>query len=79
LSRREVEVYLSFDNFNLVADACHQGELPVFPEQRPSLEYLAADGGAFSSLACYMVRSYASQITSSRQEDVCRIQMRFEA
>ena len=75
----ELEVYFSFDNFNLVADARYQGKLPVFPEQRPLPEQLVGDDRAVSSLACYLVRSYASQITSSRKDDVCRIQLYFEA
>jgi len=33
-------------------------------------ENLAADATAVSSLACYLVRSYASQITSSREDGV---------
>jgi hypothetical protein len=79
LCQRELEVYFSFDNFNLVADARYQGKLPVFPEEQPSLQHLVADDEALSSLACYLVRSYASQIASSRQDDVCRIQLYFEA
>ncbi len=79
LSRSELEVYFSFDSFNLVADARYHGELPVFPEQRPLPQRLVGDDKAVSSLACYLVRSYASRIASNRQDDVCRIQLHFEA
>lgn len=39
------------------------------------LEHLVGDDKAISSLAGCLVRSYASQIIRTRQDEVCRIQL----
>lgn len=79
LSQDLLEVRFSFDNFNLGLDLVYHGNAPEFAEERPSAEELLADGSAVARLAGYLVRGYASQISSSCRDGVCRVQLYFES
>jgi fatty-acyl-CoA synthase len=79
LTQDPLDVRFSFDNFNLGIDVVWRGAAPEFPEQQPAPKDFVTDDGALARLSGYLVRSYAGQLTSSCRDDICHVQLYFEA
>lgn len=78
LSKEDVEIEVSFDEFNLDVNIGYAGRCMEFPPERPDIDALFTDGEAPLKFAGFMVRKYADRVTARTKGGRCLVAMHFE-
>lgn len=78
LAERQLEVAVSFDEFNLDVDIRYDGTLMQFSSTRPSDADLLGDESALAGLSGFLIRQYADRLESEEVHGRCRIRLHFD-
>jgi len=78
LSKGDIEVDVSFDEFNLDVEVRYRGEPPELPSMRPEEEDLLMDEAAVRRLSGFIVKGYANSVKLDGKDDVCRVRLHFD-
>jgi len=77
LTRENIRVNASFDEYNLDVDIYYQGRLIEFPVERPDVSKLLTDEEVQLKLSAFLVREYADGIEASAENGGCHIHLHF--
>jgi len=78
LTKGNLKVVVSFDEFNLDVNILYDGVLIDFPEERPSEDELLKGENAFIKLSGFIIRSQVDKVKSSIKNDKCNIHFHFD-
>jgi xanthine permease XanP len=78
LTKDEIRVIASFDEFNLDVEFRYAGAIMEFPTKRPSEAELLEDEKAVAGLAGFLIKNYADRIRADCQDGKCRVQLHFD-
>ena len=77
LAEGDIDLEVSFDEFNLDVVARYRGEPPVLPSRRPDVVDLLGEGPS-ATLAAFMVTRYANSVRVDNKDGTCRIRLTFD-
>jgi hypothetical protein len=77
LAEGDIDLEVSFDEFNLDVVARYRGEPPVLPSRRPDVVDLLGEGPS-ASLAAFMVTRYANSVRVDTRDGACRVRLTFD-
>jgi len=77
LAEGDIDLEVSFDEFNLDVVARYHGEPPVLPSRRPDVVDLLGEGPS-ASLAAFMVTRYANSVRVDTRDGACRVRLHFD-
>lgn len=77
LAEGDIDLEVSFDEFNLDVVARYRGEPPVLPSRRPDVVDLLGEGPS-ASLAAFMVTRYANSVRVDTRDGACRVRLHFD-
>ena len=77
LAEGDIDLEVSFDEFNLDVVARYHGEPPVLPSRRPDVVDLLGEGPS-ATLAAFMVTRYANSVRVDNKDGTCRIRLTFD-
>ena len=77
LAEGDIDLEVSFDEFNLDVVARYRGEPPVLPSRRPDVVDLLGEGPS-ASLAAFMVTRYANAVRVDTRDGACRVRLHFD-
>ena len=78
LARGNIEVQVSFDEFNLDVDIGYDGRPMEFPTLRPTDAALVDDATAVTGLSGFLIRQYADRIKTETENGRCRVHLHFD-
>ncbi len=78
LAKGDIEVDVSFDEFNLDVEARYKGEPLVLPSTRPSDADLLRDDEAAAKLSGFMIKRYANSVKLEQKDGMCRVRLHFD-
>jgi xanthine permease XanP len=79
LAESDLEVDVSFDEFNLDVEARYRGVPPDLSSTRPSEEDLLRDDRAAAiRLSGFMIKRYANSVKLDQKDGVCRVRLHFD-
>jgi len=74
----EMDLEVSFDEFNLNTDIRYRGTLLEIPKTRPSKDAIAEDEKGMACLAGYMLHRYADKVSTQQKGDVSHVFIHFD-
>ncbi|MCK4358847.1 MAG: purine/pyrimidine permease [Candidatus Cloacimonetes bacterium] len=74
----DIEMDVSFDEFNLNINIDYEGKLFEFPDQKPSKDALRTSDKALQQLSGFMIRQYVDKISSEHKNGHSHILFHFE-
>jgi xanthine permease XanP len=78
LAKSEIEVDVSFDEFNLDVEVRYEGEPLDLPSIRPSEDDILSDDAAVTKLSGFMIKMYSNSVKLDRIDGTCRIRLHFD-
>jgi xanthine permease XanP len=78
LTEGDLEVDVSFDEFNLDVEARYRGAPLDLPTTRPSEEDLLRDDEAAAKLSGFMIKRYANSVKLEQKDGMCRLRLHFD-
>jgi xanthine permease XanP len=78
LTKGEIRVIASFDEFNLDVELRYDGSLMEFSTKRPTEAELLEDEKAVAGLAGFLIKNYADKIRTDCHDGKCRVQFHFD-
>lgn len=78
LAESDIEVDVSFDEFNLNVEIQYEGELLDLPSTRPNVEDLLSDETSVSKFSGFMVKMYADSVKLERKDGTCLVRLHFD-
>ncbi len=78
LAEGEIEVEVSFDEFNLDVEARYKGVPLDLPSTRPSEADLLRDDSSAIRLSGFMIKRYANSVKLDQKDGMCRIRLHFD-
>jgi len=78
LAKGDIEVDVSFDEFNLDVEARYEGVPLDLPSTRPSEDDILRNDSAAISLSGFMIKRYANSVKLDQKDGVCRVRLHFD-
>jgi xanthine permease XanP len=79
LAKSEIEVDVSFDEFNLDVEVRYEGELLDLSSTRPTEDDILSDDAAVvTKLSGFMIKMYSNSVKLDRKDDTCRVRLHFD-
>lgn len=78
LAKSEIEVDVSFDEFNLDVEVRYEGEPLDLPSIRPSEDDILSDDAAVTKLSGFMIKMYSNSVKLDRIDGTCRVRLHFD-
>lgn len=73
----QVDMAVSFDEYNLNIDIRHTGEPPRFPDRPPTPEEMFEEGGT-GLMAGYLVQFWTDRVTAKSKDDKAQVRLHFD-
>ncbi len=78
LAKGDIEVDVSFDEFNLDVEAKYKGEPLDLPSTRPSDADLLRDDKGAIKLSGFMIKRYANSVKLDQKDGICSVRLHFD-
>jgi NCS2 family nucleobase:cation symporter-2 len=78
LTRDPIDIYVTFDEFNLDVDVRYRGELIEFPMQSPDMIRVLEEKTEQLRFSGFMIRRYADKIAGDTRNGVSNVRLHFD-